>query len=237
MDKSLKLAEFFEKHYFHEVDARDKLYSRLQIPLAMLLALGGALSFMIQNVDRGATGAYAFVFWGACVVAVIFIGLSLKSLVAAAWGHEYAFLPVSEEWEKYRKECEELYAEYENSDELVDSALRTAIHNKHITCATVNAQINEKRSFSLYLTIRYLIIAACAGFFAFAVFFVANLDKSSRPKPTDVRILNLVEMKGEQMATNKPAAPPQPPPPPPTRLVKDYQPPPKQPVQPTKNGN
>jgi hypothetical protein len=36
MNEKKPLSEFYEKLYFHEIDAREKLYSRLNVPLALL---------------------------------------------------------------------------------------------------------------------------------------------------------------------------------------------------------
>jgi len=52
-----ELQQFYEKLYFHEIDARDKIQGRLQLSLTVLLAVGGALVFLIQNFDYQ-TGAW-----------------------------------------------------------------------------------------------------------------------------------------------------------------------------------
>src|SRR2546428_8190607 len=52
-----ELKQFYEKLYFHEIHARDKIQGRLQLSLTVLLAVGGALVFLIQNFDYQ-TGAW-----------------------------------------------------------------------------------------------------------------------------------------------------------------------------------
>src|SRR5260370_42614055 len=46
-----ELKQFYEKLYFHEIDSRDKIQGRLQLSLTVLLVVGGALVFLIQNFD------------------------------------------------------------------------------------------------------------------------------------------------------------------------------------------
>jgi len=46
-----ELKEFYEKLYFLEAEARDKIHSRLQLPLTLILAIIGAVAFLLQNYD------------------------------------------------------------------------------------------------------------------------------------------------------------------------------------------
>jgi len=224
MSEKPVLADFYEKLYFHEVDARDKLYARLQTPLAMLLALGGAFSFLLQNADRSLTGAVPYAFWATWCVTLLFIGLSGHNLIRAAWGHEYAFLPLTVKWDSYRADCEKTYEEFEDSKGLVKSALEAAICEEHIKCAAINAGINDGRSYRLHLTIRHLITAACMVLVAFGIFLFGNLDKNLQPKQEPGSVIDQLQKKGSPVAENK-QAPPPPPPPPPTRFVRDDRPP------------
>ena len=40
---------FYEKLYFQELDRREKLSARLNVPLAVMVATVGFLSFMLNN--------------------------------------------------------------------------------------------------------------------------------------------------------------------------------------------
>src|SRR6266702_776536 len=46
-----ELKQFYEKLYFQEVESRDKLHARLQLPLSLILAITGAVVFLFQNFD------------------------------------------------------------------------------------------------------------------------------------------------------------------------------------------
>ena len=46
-----ELKQFYEKLYFLEIEARDKVQARLQLSLTLLLAVIGAVVFMFQNFD------------------------------------------------------------------------------------------------------------------------------------------------------------------------------------------
>lgn len=52
-----ELRQFYEKLYFLESEARDKIHGRLQLSLTLLLAVGGAVVFLFQNFDYQ-TGAW-----------------------------------------------------------------------------------------------------------------------------------------------------------------------------------
>lgn len=217
------LADVYEKLYFHELEAREKLYSRLQVPMAVIISMVGLLGFMLQNLQRGQTGTGAFAFYASFFLSALFIFMSGFHLRNAAWGHEYAFLPTARAWDAYRRDCESTYKEFENADDLIEDALREAIYQEHIKSSSINAGINDRRSYSIYLAIRYLIIAVVFVFGAFVSFYFGGLDKTIHAKPVEVSIIKPVEMKGSTMSTDKPVPPP--PPPPPTRFVRDDRPP------------
>lgn len=51
-----QLFAFYEKLYFQELERREKLSARLNVPLAILVAVIGFLSFMLNSAPTGITG-------------------------------------------------------------------------------------------------------------------------------------------------------------------------------------
>ena len=48
---NIELRQFYEKLYFQEVESREKIHARLQLPLTLILAIIGAIAFLLQNFD------------------------------------------------------------------------------------------------------------------------------------------------------------------------------------------
>lgn len=216
--------EFFEKLYFHELEAREQMTTRLQIPLVLLISTIGALGFMIQNLDRDLTGWWVYAFVAALFLTTAFVLLSGYFCVQSAWGHEYQMTSFSTEWKEYHDSCVMTYqGEPEATREkLIDEAFKETVQTKYIECASNNAAINADRAFKFHLTIKYFLWAIGFTSLTFACYFFGSLDKSVRSKPTEVSIVSAAPLKGITMTT-KPSPPP-PPPPPPTRFVRDDRP-------------
>lgn len=235
MDRQSRF-EFFEKLYFHELESREQMNTRIQIPLALLISIIGALGFMIQNFERDSKTVWAYVFLAACIASTVFILISGYFCVKAAWGHTYNMTSFSTEWKGYYDSCVALYQseEEQERDRLIETALEDAVLNKYIECASVNAGLNATRSYQYHLSIKYFLGAITCVSLTFSFYFFGMLDKSLHTKPTEVMI---VPLKGVSM-TNKPPPPP-PPPPPPTRLVRDDRrpSPPPPPPPPRSNAN
>lgn len=213
------ISNFYEKLYFHEIDAREKLYSRVSIPLAVLISIVGGMGFMIQNLQRDQTGIAASFFYCCFGVALVFAALSAYYLKSAASGNKYQFLAPARDWEGYQADCEKKYAEFDDKDQLIDGAVRGAIVAEYIRCGSINALVNDSRSKCLFLTIKFLIFSAVFVLLAFLVFFFGGLDKAISPKPLKVQVIQPIGMKGIGMAADKPVPPP--PPPPPAREVRE----------------
>lgn len=193
--------------YFHEIQTRENLGQRLQIPLAVLIAVAGLMGQLLQNMERGQTGSWVVAFWVAVSGCAVMLGAGFFFFVRSGWGHTYQYLPSAGEMEKYRKECTEHYADYQFCDEYVEAAMRTAIDKWLVDCATANAAINDHKSYNILWLNRVLATAAVFSFLTFVFFYFGELDK----KYHEVKIVESVNLKGLDMATQKPPPPPSPP--------------------------
>jgi hypothetical protein len=218
--------DFYEKLYFHEIDAREKLYARITVPLAILISLAGALAFILQNLQTGQFTFIAWIFYSMFGSACAFVLLASYYLKGATSGDEYQFLGSANVWDKYHRDCDELYAAEGEKDRHVEAAVRNSICGEYVRCATINAAVNDKRSHSLFYTIKFLIIAGLLSLVAFIIFYFGGLEKGSAAPQPEAKVLPIVNLKGRDMTTEKPALPP-PPPAPPARVVREDKHPPR----------
>ncbi|MDQ1921663.1 hypothetical protein [Massilia pseudoviolaceinigra] len=210
--------DFYERLYFHEMEAREQMTSRLQIPLALLVSTIGMLGFMAQNLDREIESLWSSGFQASFLISALLLFVSGAYCKKSAWGHEYAVIPAATTWDNYHTQCITLYScqPRRQRESLICEALHKAIREKYAECAATNSFINETRSFGYHMTIKYFIFSAISGFFAFTCYFLGELDKGNHTKPTEIVIVSH-PLKGT--AVTRP--PPPPPPPPPTRYVRD----------------
>lgn len=210
---SKQLFNLYEKQYYHEIEARDKLNSRLQIPLAILVAILGFLGFMLQNLSHDVVGSMLVVFW------VLYFFASVSALCAIyfftkSWfGHTDKLLPTAKQSEAYRNELIQFYSEYEKKDELVKEGMRNYLYNYYVEFSSINTTNNDSRAYNLYKMTVALTITTVLSFTAFLLYQLSGLDKNSHLKPLQVEILKLPIQETLQMTTNKPPSPPPPPPP------------------------
>jgi hypothetical protein len=174
-----ELKKLYEKIYFVEIDARDKIHSRLQLSLTLLLAVGGAVVFLLQNVDYQ-TGAwtalramFVLFFCGGVVVLVVAAGFFVK----AFHNSRYRFLPDSRQTADYRAQLEATYAQYEQSRQLVLDALDTYIITYYIDCGAFNTRVNDRRAAYLHSCNGAIIVAAVALMIAYLAFHFGGLAR------------------------------------------------------------
>jgi hypothetical protein len=180
-----ELRQFYEKLYFHEVDAREKIHARLQLPLTLILASIGALAFLLQNFDYEAgpwtVARIAFLVLLAC--ASVTLVIAMKHFGWALHNHTYYFLPGSAKTAEYKALLEQTYKEFPESDRLVDEAFEQYLTNSFVQYAAFNTQVNDRRSAFIHLCHGALIISAALFIAAFLTFHFGQLDKS-KMKPT-----------------------------------------------------
>lgn len=213
--------EYYQQLYWHEIEAREHLNSRLQVPLAIIVALGGVLGFMLQNYEHKSltwtTGSFIFFVLGASVALIVATTLFIRS----GYRHAYLFLPTAQVIEAHRANLETYYTTYPDPNLSPADAFDEYVLKHYIDYSTVNSTINDTRSSKLHQTNTAIICTATLLIAAFLVFYLGRLDKGNEEKTNKVVITSPVVIKGEVMSNSKSVSPPPPPPPPPARVVRD----------------
>lgn len=220
------LIDLYEKLYFHEIEVREKLGGRLQAPMAIIVSLIGALTYLLQNFDKEHNSAYATWFFFLLALSSVVLIIAVYFFVRSWYGNTYAFIPSADATEQYRQLLQKTYEQYKDGDSLAETYLNDYLCTKYIACATQNTQCNDLRSLSLHKTNGTLIVSTILVAASFLVFSIGDLDRTKASKPTEVVIIKPVDVKGvivndKKTEPPKELNPPPPPPPPPTRLIKE----------------
>ena len=149
MDKK-ELLRFYEKLYFHEIDYRDKLTARLQLPLAINISFLSLLGFMVRNINFECRTNYLILFIIFIIFSTVLLIIGIVFFIKAFYGHTYEFIPTANETENYRLKLDSIYKEYENGLELANTYLEDYLYKYYCECSSNNAIVNDKRSENLH---------------------------------------------------------------------------------------
>jgi len=197
MESQNPLYDLYEKLYFHEIDVREKLSGRLQIPLVIILSMAGLLAFMLQNYEKTIWNTLSLPFILLLIAGSVALVVSIYYFILSWYGHTYSFLPSAQETESYQKLLNETYAPYEDGEALSKKYLDDYVCKYLITCSSINTQSNDKRSFYLHRTNASLIIVALLLLLSFLCFYFGDLDKGRQIKAIKVNIENPVSVRGD----------------------------------------
>lgn len=241
-----ELLKFYEKLYFHEIDYRDKLTARLQLPLAIYISFLSLFGFMVRNINFECkiNSLILFMFFIVFSIALLIIGIVF--FIKAFYGHTYEFIPTANETEIYRLKLESTYEEYENGSELANTYLEDYLYKYYYECSSNNANVNDKRSESLHKANSFIVFVVIPLLVTFLIFHFGNVDKNMQQKietieintplkivipkePLKINIIGNAQpstsilTKGGLiiMSEENKEKPPPPPPPPPKRLIKE----------------
>jgi len=185
-----ELFALYERSYVHEVEVRDKINSRLQTPMTIIVALIGVIAFLMQNYEiesfKMAADHVMFLFF--LSVSAIALVLAVYYFIRSWWNNPYWFLPAPVETANYRRELEETYAGYDNADELVDRYSGEYVEQKYIEYASWNAKVNDNRSAYLHRCNAVIVLAVVMLFVAFLIFYFSGFDKTRVRKAQEVYI-------------------------------------------------
>jgi hypothetical protein len=219
--------QLYEKLYFHEIDSREKLNSRLQTPLTLIVSFVGVHAFMLQSYGHQGFNVAAIAFISLITLSAIYLSWSTVYFVRSWYNNTYSFLPSALDTENYRQSLIRLYQPYENGRQLASDHFSNYLMDYYVRYSSANTECNDRRSIYLHKTNGALIITASIAFLAFLAFYLGGLDKANIKKATEVSIVNPVTLNGDSMSNGtkdeqaKKLDPPPPPPPPPPRQIRE----------------
>lgn len=174
----------YEKLYFQELDRREKLSARLNLPLAVLVTVIGFLSFMLNNAPRDIDTTGHFIFWAGFVAACAATGVGAWNFKASWFGHTDKLLPTANSTENYRQSLVEFYNEYEEKEALVETTLKAYLYDYYMRFSSENTTNNDARAYHLYLATYAITVAVLLAFITFIPYFLSNHGGSPNDKQT-----------------------------------------------------
>lgn len=154
--------EFYQKHYFAELERRKELNDFLSIPVGALGLLCGALAYLVTNFSfdwNFQTAVFCFLIAGA-MISILFV---LWFLLHAIWRYQYCYLSFADNIRKYENDLRVYYASSKKKqiEVQLENEIEEMIIRQYAKTATSNAKNNEKKSANLYksnMAIVFLVI-------------------------------------------------------------------------------
>ena len=197
------LFEFYKELYFHEIEVREQLNARIQIPVALIASLAGALTFMLLKLDEQVTGwmVIGFVFF--LVLSVVMLIVSAYFLIRTWVNHTYSFLPTASKTEDYRQELIRTYEGYD--EDYVEQYLHKYLCDYFINCSSKNTNVNDQRSLYLHRSNMSLVAVIVSSAIAFSFFYFAEIDNDqiiSIKKPQAIFALEIAAVSPSENSNN-----------------------------------
>lgn len=191
----MRINNFLEDLYFHELEIREKIFSRLQINIGAHLTIITAIAYMVRTIDYSSSTLLIFIFYALIVLSIISLIFSIVYTGIAFTGYEYQLFPFAADSVKYKREAESYFreldiaaanAEYFSNEHNLPAS-PTVMVNDYILdslaeCIDKNSKINEQRRTVNKKSIFSLAIAFIPFIFCSCLFVILDLDTSSPRK-------------------------------------------------------
>jgi sterol desaturase/sphingolipid hydroxylase (fatty acid hydroxylase superfamily) len=171
-----QLFSLYEKLYFQELERREKLSARLNVPLAILVAVLGLLSFMLNNAPVGVSAWPSIFFWVFFLSASVATALGAWFFKSSWFGHTDKLLPTANETEDYRSQLIDLYKDFGEKEQLVEDALKKYLYDYYKQFSSENTVNNDARSYHLYQATYAITVAVLLAFLAFIPYFFVKQE-------------------------------------------------------------
>ncbi|MDD4753362.1 MAG: hypothetical protein PHT78_08975 [Desulfitobacteriaceae bacterium] len=230
------LSQLFKEMYYHEIDQKEKLNTRITIPFGFITILGGLGAYYASNISNLmlCTALYFFII---CISIYAFnLVLSIYYLWHAYTGYDYDYLPfpqpIEENFKYWIQYYEEHYNDYFKKDNgpfknsLIEEAFEEELVKLYKVAIETNRNSNQEKTKWLRLIAKPIMIAFIAGILAYIPFYMSLDDK----KYIKVEVVNSFDIGNQEKggvimsepnnSGNNPPKIPPPPKPPKLEVVK-----------------
>jgi hypothetical protein len=171
-----ELSKLYERFYFHEIEAREKLNARLQLPLAIIIAQLGVVVYIVRTVRSFEPSFFYLGLVISLIATMIALGFAVYYFVRSWFNYTYRFLPTARDIDDYTEQLEEYYKGLKDKDKSIQDDLSIFLNNAYIESSSHNTLNNDRRSAFLYKNTLSLIFSFVFSLLTMIFFFFGNLD-------------------------------------------------------------
>lgn len=165
--------EFYEKLYFHELDVREKLVSRLKLPMTAFAILTAMTFFLFNDNLKEKSGELSCIFLAIFTSGCLALFFSIFFFIRSWYGYTYKMLPNAVVIENYYKEIYDNYFDIDEdkSEEWTNEAFNEYLLTTFRDYAAFNTVNNDRKSYFLYLSNTAMLISLLLLSFAYYPYY------------------------------------------------------------------
>lgn len=222
----LRLRDLSEKIYFHELEHRERINSRLQLPFAITLTLLGGYGYIVSQLTAPDLDFYVtWIFLFFALVSFVLFLLGVFRFKCAWIGHDYEVLPSASGLVEHKDKLVAHYRDAGFGRRYAERAFLRVETDYYAKCGSTNFDVNELRSLHLHKANKLLLAASTLLIVSVAFSSMSRLMLPSEPKAVRVELIGYVAPSiaedVKSMTGKERVPPPPPPPPPPTRVIRE----------------
>ncbi|HBO3646588.1 TPA: hypothetical protein L4S81_004618 [Pseudomonas aeruginosa] len=165
----------YEKVYYHELNRKEQIFSRLNVPLAVMVAVAGFYAVLIGGDYKELEFGVRIWFWVTFALSLLALACGAVFFVDALLGRIDSALADPNTLETWRQSLRVYYSDQENCDAVVADEVRRALYADFMNCSSVMTVNNDRKASSLYFCNVLLIIAVFFAVVSYAIEKVPSL--------------------------------------------------------------
>lgn len=155
--------EFIKDYYFRELNRRNEINGSLSVPIGLITALTGGVSYLLTNFDYHVKFWLTLLFVVATAGGLIFLICAIYNLIIAYsnYPHPYRYYLIADldEIEKYRVDMQEFYKANPEKPDNSEKEWENYIISEMVKNTGLNQRNNKRKYRFSYLCEKYLIRA------------------------------------------------------------------------------
>ncbi len=182
MDKKQR-QEFYERRYFHELDAREKIEGRVKIPMTMFVIVFGLIGYIAKETVLKSNLDFDFSFWLLSGFATATFILSVFFFFKTIYGYHYSLLPTPADLEKYFEDTVTKYCKTDRGKARywASEAFDEYLFSCYVSYTTQNTKNNDAKALNLVHCIGFLIFSFLFICMAYVPFYFQTFLKGVNP--------------------------------------------------------
>ncbi|TLX52870.1 hypothetical protein DN826_21410 [Stutzerimonas nosocomialis] len=170
-----ELFKHYERIYFYELSRKEQIFSRLNIPLVVMVAVAGFYAVILKG-DYKLLGLGTQIWFWLCygfslLALLVGVGFFIDSLL----GRMDKAIATPTDTETWRRSLLDYYADEADGDSRTAESVRSMLYEAYMDCATRSMLNNDRKSSSLYYCNVALIVAVAFAMAAYAIETIPTL--------------------------------------------------------------
>lgn len=165
----------YERIYFHELNRKEQIFSRLNIPLAVMVAVAGFYAVILKGDYRLLDLGTQIWFWVLLCLSLLGLFVGVGFFVDSLLGRMDKAIATPTDTETWRRQLLQYFSDEADGQEKTAQSVKDMLYEAYMDCATRSMLNNDRKASSLYFCNIALIAAAGLAMAAYAIETIPTL--------------------------------------------------------------